>query len=454
VTRIAASYHCCGLTLALVALSLVAEVNGQTAPPWLAPFQDAMAQLRAGDLMSASAHFESLWNSNPGDAQLATSIGGALDSTSHHDEATIWYRRALDAQRDFEPALKNLAMNDAIRGKLNDSAMLLRQVIRHDPKNADAAYNLGLVTLRLRRYSEAADAFSKALQVPNSPVPAAEIRLGGATAFFHLGKYAPVIDLLTGSGKPSNSAGFVLLGSAQALSGNLPVAVKTFQDAAASFPNDPQIYFRLALIFSEGRRDQEAQAVLATGLKQIPNSPLLQYGEAALAEIADKDEEAIRYAEQSLGGDNKQPEVWGLLGTIYDRHRRTEDAIDAYRHALAFGAGPYTGAKYAELLIRLERYGEAETELLTLDRRFPNDERVNRALGKLYRARGQFSRAEVYLRSAVRIDPSDPQTHYLLAQVLQRLGHLEDANKQLLVFKQSKEKSERIHLLELIDSGS
>jgi Flp pilus assembly protein TadD len=454
VTRIAASYHCCGLTLALAALSLVAAVNAQTAPPWLAPFQDAMAQLRAGDLNSASGRFESLWKSNSGDAQLATSIGGALDSTSHHDEATVWYQRALAAQPDFEPALKNLAMNDAIRGKLSDSAMLLRQVVRHDPNNAEAAYNLGLLTLRLRRYSEAAEAFRKALQAPNSPVPAAQIRLGGATAFFHLGEYAPVIDLLTGSGKPFSSAGFVLLGSAQALSGNLPAAVKTFQDAAASFPNDPQVYFRLALIFSEGRRDHEAQAVLATGLKQIPTSPLLQYGQAVLAEIASKDEEAIRYAEQSLNGDNKQPEVWGLLGTLYDRRRRTEDAVDAYRHAVVLGAGPYIGAKYAELLIRLEKYGEAETELLTLDRRFPNDERVNRALGKLYRARGQFSRAEVYLRRAVRIDPSDPQTHYVLAQVLQHLGQPEDANKQLAVFKKEKEKSERIRLLELIDSGS
>jgi Flp pilus assembly protein TadD len=79
------------------------------------------------------------------------------------------------------------------------------------------------------------------------------------------------------------------------------------------------------------------------------------------------------------------------------QRRRTEDAVDAYRQAVVLSAGAYTGAKYAELLIRLERYGEAETELLTLDRRFPNDERVNWALGKLYRARGQFSRAEVYV---------------------------------------------------------
>jgi tetratricopeptide (TPR) repeat protein len=447
-------YHYCGRILALFAVALVAAANAQTAPPWLTQFQDAMAQLRGGDLKSASVRFESLWKSNPADAQLATSIGGALDSTSHHDQATMWYQRALAAQPDFEPALKNLAMNDAIRGKLSDSAVLLRQVIQNDPKNADAAYNLGLVTLRLRRYSDAAEAFSRALQVPNSPVPSAQIRLGQATALFHLRKYAPAIDLLTKSGTPSNSASFVLLGSAQALLGNLPAGVKTFQDAAALFRNEPQIYFRLALIFSEGRRDQEAQAVLATGLKQIPNSPLLQYGQAVLAEIADKDEEAIRCAAQSLNGDNKQPEVWGLLGMLYDRRQRIDDALKAYRQALALGAGAYTGAKYAELLIRLQRYGEAESALLSLSQRFPDDERVKRALGKLYRARGEFSRAEAHLRRAVQIDPSDPQAHYVLAQVLQHLGHSDEANKELSAFKKAKEKSERIRLLELVDSGS
>jgi Flp pilus assembly protein TadD len=441
------------VVLALVAIAIVAGAKSQTAPPWLTGFQDAIAQLRAGDLNSAVASFESLWKSNPGDAQLATSIGGALDSTSHHDEATVWYQKALTAQPGFEPALKNLAMNDAILGKFSAAATLLRQVLRNNPGDPQAAYNLALITLRLRQYSEAAEAFRKVLESPNSPVPAPQIRLGQATALFHLGRYASVVDLLSNSGRPADNTGCVLLGSAQALSGNLPAAVKTFQDAAASFPNDPQVYFRLALIFSEGRRDQEAHAVLASGVKQIPNSPLLQYGQAVLYEIADKDDEAIQWAEQSLTGDNKQPEVWGLLGTLYDRHRRTDDALKAYRQALALGAGAYTGAKYAELLIRLERYRDAETELLSLDRRFPQDERVNRALGKLYRARNDFSRAEVYIRRAVQLDSSDPQAHYVLAQVLQHLGRRDEANKELAVFKKKKEKSETIRLLELVDSG-
>jgi tetratricopeptide (TPR) repeat protein len=336
-------------------------------------------------------------------------------------------------------------MNDAMRGKFSAAATLLRQLVRNNPGDAEAAYNLGLIALRLRQYSEAAEAFRKVLDVPNSPLPAAQIRLGEATALFHLGRYASVVDLLSKSGRPADNTGFVLLGSAQALSGNLPAAVKTFQDAAASFPNDPQVYFRLALIFSEGRRDQEAQAVLASGLKQ--------YGQAVLYEIADKDDEAIRWAEHSLSGDNKQSEVWGLLGTLYDRGRRTDDALKAYRQALTLGAGAYIGAKYAELLIRLERYGEAETELLSLDRRFPRDERVNRALGKLYRARNDFSRAEVYLRRAVQLDSSDPQAHYVLAQVLQHLGQRDEANKELAVFKEKKEKSETVRLLELVDSG-
>ncbi|MGI8962261.1 MAG: tetratricopeptide repeat protein [Bryobacteraceae bacterium] len=442
-----------GQILVFVALVLIRGANAQTAPPWLTRFQDGMARLQAGDLNTATAGFESLWKSNPGDAQLATSIGGALDSTSHHDEATVWYERALALQPDFEPALKNLAMNDAIRGNLNDSAALLGKVIRNNPENAEALYNLGLISLRLRQYSEAGDAFRKALQASNSPVLAPRIRLGEATALFHLRRYGSAVDLLISSGGPTDSAGLVLLGSAQALSGKLPASVRTLQDAAARSPNDPQVYFRLALIFSEGRRDQEAQAVLTTGLKQIPNSPLLQYGQAVLNEIAAKDEEAIRWAEQSLNGDNKQPEVWGLLGTLFDRRRRTDDGLRAYREALRLGAGAYTGAKYAELLVRLQIYGEAESELLRLDRRFPHDERVNRAFGKLYRARGNFSRAEVYLRRAVRLDPSDPQAHYVLAQVLQHLGNGDEASKELRSFKDTKEKSERIRLLEVVDSG-
>jgi Flp pilus assembly protein TadD len=442
-----------GPVLVIVAIAFLAVANAQTAPRWLPAFQEAMAQLRTGDLNRAVAGFESLWKVNPSDAQLATSIGGALDSTSHHDEAAIWYERALAAQPAFGPALKNLAMNNAIRGKLTTAATLLQQVVRDYPGDAQAAYNLGLVSLRLRQYSEAAEAFQKALQAPNSAVPAPQIRLGEATALFHLHRYAPLIDLLTKSGRPAGSTGFVLLGSAQALAGNLPGAVKTFQEAAVLFPSNPQVYFRLALIFSEGRRDQEAQAVLVSGLKQIPNSPLLQYGQAVLYEIADKDDEAIRYAEQSLSGDNKQPEVWGLLGTLYERHRRTGDALKAYRQALALGAGAYTGAKYAELLIRLQQYRDAETTLLNLDHRFPQDERVNRALGKLYRARNDLRQAEIYLRRAVRLDPSDPQAHYVLAQVLQRLGQRDEANTELRVFRETKEKSETIRLLELVDSG-
>lgn len=440
------------IALAVVAAFIIGT-DAQTTPLWLTRFQEAVAQLRAGDLDRAVAGFESLWKSNPEDAQLATSIGGALDSTSHHGEATVWYQRALTAQPGFEPALKNLAMNDAVRGKFSAAATLLRQLLRNDPGNPEATYNLGLISLRLRQYREAVEAFRKVQDAPNSLLPAAQVRLGEANALFHLGRYASVVDLLSKSGRPADDTGFVLLGSAQALSGNLPAAVRTFQDAAASFPNDPQVYFRLALIFSEGRRDQEAQTVLASGLKQIPNSPLLQYAQAVLYEIADKDDEATRWAEQSLSGDNRQPEVWGLLGTLYDRRRRTDDALKAYRKALALGAGAYTGAKYAELLIRLERYGQAETELLNLDRRFPQDERVNRAFGKLYRARNDFSRAEVYLRRAVRLDSSDPQAHYMLAQVLQHLGQRNEANKELVAFKEKKEKSETIRLLELVDSG-
>src|SRR5581483_2558861 len=96
------------------------------------------------------------------DAQLAAWIGASLDSTSHHKEARPWYERSLAIRPDFEPALNDLALNYATLGEFSKAQPLLRQALRLNPSNARAAYNLGLVSLRLRDYKEAADSFHTA----------------------------------------------------------------------------------------------------------------------------------------------------------------------------------------------------------------------------------------------------------------------------------------------------
>jgi TolA-binding protein len=110
------------------------------------------------------------------------------------------------------------------------------------------------------------------------------------------------------------------------------------------------------------------------------------------------------------------------------------------------------GAQYGELLVKAGKYSEAEAELDAFARRYPQDARVARALGKLYRAQGKYRKAEEALRRSIREDASDPQAHYVLAQVLQHENQRAEANKELKLYRSAKEKSETIRILERVEN--
>jgi len=441
---------------AVLYLALSATISRaalQAQPSWQGGFEQALDQLRKGDPGGATAKFETLWKSHSRDFQLAHQIGTALDMSGRHAEATPWYQRSLAIQPNYEPALNNLALNYATLGQLAKAAPLLHQALRINPGNAQAAYNLGLMDLRLERYADAVAAFRTAREAPQPPAAIERIQLAEATALFRLGRYSETASVLSKSGAQNDAARFELLGSAQALAGDLPSAIKTFQQSASSFPGNPQVYYRLALVFMLGRRDQEAQDVLVAGLKNIPSSPLLLYAQAVVDEAIGTYEEAASLAERSLTGDRNQPEVWGLLGSLYVRLRRTDDAVKAYEQALALGAGSRTCVDYAELLIRLERFAEAERQLRVLVERHPHDARVNRGMGKLYREQNQYARAEPYLERAVRSNPDDAEAHFALGETLRHLGRLDAAKREYAAYRKTKDASRMVRVLELAGSA-
>ena len=51
-------------------------------------------------------------------------------------------------------------------------------------------------------------------------------------------------------------------------------------------------------------------------------------------------------------------------------------------------------------------------------------------LGRAYLATNDPGTAEGFLRRAVEYDPNNKSAHYLLAQVLRKLGHAEEAGKE------------------------
>ena len=191
---------------------MISRAAPQTKPPWQGGFEQACDQLRNGDASGAAAKFETLWKSHSRDFQLAHQIGTALDMAGRHAEAAPWYQRALAIQPDYEPALNNLALNYATLGELTKTTPLLHESLRVNPGNAQAAYNLGLMDLRLERYADAVHVFRTAREAPRPPAPVERIELAEATALFRLGRYSETASVLIKSAVQNDVARFELLG--------------------------------------------------------------------------------------------------------------------------------------------------------------------------------------------------------------------------------------------------
>jgi tetratricopeptide (TPR) repeat protein len=253
-----------------------------------------------------------------------------------------------------------------------------------------------------------------------------------ADARFHLGDYKQAAGVLLKSGAPSESDldYYLLLGSAQGLSADLPGAVKSLQAAARITPTEPEPYYRLAMVFLLGFRDQDASEVLTEGLRLIPNSPLLLFAQGVVEEVAGRYHQAIEYLQKSVEAKHDQPAVWSVLGDLYVRLGQYPQGAEAYNLAIHQGASSETAVKYADLLTHLQRFAEAQKLLQQVAKDHPGQVQVYLTLGKLYNAQKLYTQAERVLRQAVELDANDADAHAVLSSALQHLGRLEEARRE------------------------
>lgn len=425
---------------------LSGTMHAQTQPSWAPRYNSALAHIRAGQVDTGVRELESLGAAFPKDPELMTSIGAALDIGSRHRQADAWYGKALAIDATYEPALSNLALSLASQGRLTEALPLLRKVTQIDPRNGRAAYNLAIIELRLKHYKEAASEFESARHAPEPPAPDQTLALGEATALFKLGRYAEARSLLNCGDETS----CLLLGSCQALAGDLPVAVRTFQRTVELAPQSPDPYFRLALAFLQGRREGDAEATLDAGLRVVPHSPLLLYGQALFYAHQADYQRAEASAREAVERQPSWADAWAVLAELRARRGKGDAAEEAFRRALQLDGSAEHAADYGEFLLRAGRLHEAQGILETALRAHPGSAALDRALGKLYQSEGRLGSAEALLRRAVREDPEDAPAHYALAMTLRRLHRDAEAKQELARFAAARQKEDFVRVLEQV----
>jgi Flp pilus assembly protein TadD len=156
----------------------------------------------------------------------------------------------------------------------------------------------------------------------------------------------------------------------------------------------------------------------------------LRYTEQKFGEAADCFKRALALAPGSVKAENN-------LGLAYEGLNRTDDAVAAYRQAIAWqDAGPTDKVSEQPLLnlaIVLVHRGElveAHSLLTRAAAIAPQDHRIHEQLGQVSMQQGNFSEAEKHLVTAIQLDPEQSNLHFLLGQAYRHLGRLQEAKSE------------------------
>jgi len=391
-----------------------------------------------GEFQKAVPLLQRVTQLEPRNASAFYNLGLVHLQLKHFPYAVQALARASELKPGDRDWLLRLAYASLMAGERQRAMLCLETVLKLPGDASEALLPVVQVLSAAGQYRQALEQIRKAnIAVTSSPGLSYE----EANALFHLEEYKQAAEVLMKSpaAKERGLDYYLLLGSSRALGGDLPGAVETLQMAVRTAPQRPEPYHRLALVFLDGYRDQEAGDVLATGLKLIPNSSLLLYTQGIVNEVDGRYQNAVDDMRKSLEAENDQPEVWASLGELYTKIGNYDEAAKAYQHAMEQGAAPEAAVTYADLLIRLQRFAEAEK----LVRRAMESRRTMPqaylSLGKLYSAQQRYADAEKALKRAIELDPDDATAHALLAVALQQLGRAQEAQSESNLATQKRE---------------
>jgi tetratricopeptide (TPR) repeat protein len=137
-------------------------------------------------------------------------------------------------------------------------------------------------------------------------------------------------------------------------------------------------------------------------------------------------DEAVHSFEECLRLDPKNVKAEDNLGLAYEAVGQTEDALKAYRKAIALEEGgsrdadPYLNL--GTVLVENNRAAEGVSPLVESVLIAPDDWRGHRELGKAESMLGRVEEAQAELEKAESLAPENPSIHFLLGQVLRRRG--------------------------------
>jgi len=354
---------------------------------------------------------------------LAASLFGA-QSRPGEDDARVQelyaQAKAAQAQGDFATAI----------GKYEG-------ILRIAPRLGPAYNNLGALYFRQHDYPKAAAILERGLQV-NSGMPSASALLG--ISLFEMGEYGkarPRLEAALKANANDTNAQMFLAKDLTKL-GNYEAAADELRRLAGREPKNQEAWYLLAKSYMK-----LSEQSLAKMNAIDPQSVLAHELSGEMMEAMNNYDGAIVELKKAVDIAPKQPGTHYRLGDAYWTLSQWDSAAEQFQAELTVDPGNCMARARIGNIV-LQKNGSAEEAMATIDKAISmcpslTDARVDRAraLVKLNRQ----AEAVTELEAAVKAEPAEPSTHFLLAKVYRALGRTEEAQAEMQTYSKLEERA-------------
>ncbi|HEY2933389.1 MAG TPA: tetratricopeptide repeat protein [Acidobacteriota bacterium] len=316
-----------------------------------------------------------------------------------------------------------------------------------------ALEQLGALLTDQRRYDDALRAYSEAAEARANSDGAL---IGQAIVYLLQKKADPGIQAVEKvlARSPENAQARHLLGKLYMLAGRFKEAVGELEFAVARDPADLGAAYTLAMVYLEDKQLAPVHKIFNRLVQMLGDSAELQIliGKA-FKEMSYLDEAAACF-QKAIELNPKAPRAQFYLGQTYlirEGKARIPEAIELFRRELAIQPADFSANFLLGVACReTRRFPEAVSALSKAVRANPASPDAFHYLGSSFYSSGQYAAALRALQKAValttdvsRSDFQVSNTHYLLSQVYRKLGRNADAEKELKISSELKDKSAR-----------
>ena len=312
-------------------------------------------------------------------------------------------------------------------GRNAEAEAAWRVVVEHQPKNAAAFAQLGLVQARQEHYTDAVTSYRRALAL-DPKLPGLELNLG--LALFKAQDFKDSIQPFSAAlaEHPGDERIMILLGMAHYGMGDYLVAIPYLKRAAEH--DQTSLPLRLALAHS-CMWSKQYQCVLDVYKQILALNADSAEADMLAGEALDQKGDsagAIAQFRAAVKSNPKEPNAHFGLGYLLWTQSHYPEAAEQFQAELEVDPRHAQARAYlGDCYVQMNQFDKAKPVLERAAMDGSQTVMVHRDLGAVYASEGRNEGAVREFRQAIALDPGDVATHWRLARLYQSMGLKDEA---------------------------